>query len=149
MSHADPNSSDAVTALYAYTLERGDVGFLHQHVVDVLCAQHADESTPPVRLVFALVGLYLHVERGQTGRYVQRVHASLAQRRPAWPALSLPATRGALTVQDVLAAPAGPARDAAIDAWCAAVWTAYGPCRDTVIDFLRRYGRDLETRGDA
>ena len=137
------SESDAA-ALYAYTLERGDAAFTHQHVVDALCAQGADASTPPMRLVFALVGLYLHVERGSTRRHVQRVHAALAKQRPVWPTLSLPATRGALTVRDVLAAPAGPPRDAAIDAWCAAVWSAYSPCRDAVVSFVRRYAADAE-----
>ena len=136
--------SDVAAALYAYTLERGDAAFVHQHVVDALCAQDADASTPPMRLVFALVGLYLRVERGSTGRHVQRVHAALAKQRPVWPTVSLPATRGALTAHDVLAATAGAARDAAIDAWCASVWEAYGPSRMTVIEFLRRYGEDSD-----
>jgi len=87
------DSSHATASLYAYTLERGDAAFVHQHVVDALCAQEADASTPPMRLVFALI-----------------------------------------------VAPAGQARDAAIDAWCAAVWAAYGPCRDAVVAFLHRYG---------
>ena len=138
----DNTDSDIAATLYAYTLERGDDAFVHQHVVDALCAQDADATTPPMRLVFALVGLYLHVERSQTGRQVQRVHAVLAQRKPVWPTLVLPPTRGALTAQDVLAAPAGPSRDAAIDAWCASVWTAYGPCRQAIVDFLQRYGSD-------
>jgi hypothetical protein len=125
--------------LYAYTLERGDAAFVHQHVVDALCAQDADASTPPMRLVFALVGLYLHVERGCTGRHVQRVHATLAKQRPVWPKLALPATRGALLVQDVLDAPAGELRDAAIDAWCASVWTAYSSSHDAIVEFLQRY----------
>jgi hypothetical protein len=134
------DASDVASALYAYTLARGDAAFVHQHVVDALCAQEADAATPPMRLVFALVGLYLHVELGNTGRQVQRVHAALARRQPVWPTLPLPAARGAITAQAVLAAPEGPPRDAAIDAWCAAVWAAYSPCRDAVVGFLHRYG---------
>lgn len=133
------SESDAAAALYAYTVERGDAAFVHQHVVDALCAQDADASTPPMRLVFALAGLYLHVERGYTGRRVQRVHAALAARRPPFPTLSLPASRGALTARDVLAAPAGAPRDAVIDQWCAAIWTAYGPSRHTIVDFVERH----------
>ena len=140
------SSSDAAATLYAYTLERGDAAFVHQHVVDALCAQDADASTPPMRLVFALVGLYLHVERGSTGRHVQRVHAALAKQRPMWPTLSLPASRGAFTAHDVLAAPAGPARDAAVDAWCASVWAAYSQSRVAIVEFVGRYGQGEEAR---
>lgn len=138
--------SEIASSLYAYSLERGDAAFVHQHVVDALCAQAADATTPSMRLVFALVGLYLHVERGRTGREVQRVHAALARRRPAWPTLPLPASRGAFTARDVLATPAGPLRDAAIDAWCESVWAAYRPCRAAIVGFLDRYG---DGRGGA
>lgn len=133
--------SQDVWSLYAYTLGRGDADFVHQHVVDAQCAHEADAATPQMRLTFALAGLYLHVERHYSGRQVQRVHALLARRQPPWPVLApLPANRGALSARDVLAAPAGPARDAAIDAWCAALWAAYAPCRGLIVEFLQRQG---------
>lgn len=53
---------DAYDELCAYTLTRGDPGFIHQHVVDAFTAQHADETTEPITLTFALVGLYPRVE---------------------------------------------------------------------------------------
>ncbi|HXG53369.1 MAG TPA: DUF5946 family protein, partial [candidate division Zixibacteria bacterium] len=53
--------------LQCYTLGHGGLEFIHQHVVDAWAAQHADEQTKPIRLTFALVGLYLHVERGFSG----------------------------------------------------------------------------------
>ena len=93
-----------------------------------------------MQLTFALAGLYLKVELGYTGRQVRQVHAALARRRPAWPLVEPPTLRGTMTVEDVLAAPAGPPRDATIDAWCAAVWTAFAPCRQIVIDFLKDNG---------
>lgn len=128
------------SALWAYTLEHRGASFVHQHVVDAFAAQHADASTPPIRFTFALIGLYLHVELGYTGRQVQRVHAALARPGRVWPAIAIPEHRGTLTAADVLAAPAGPARDAAIDAWCAGVWAAYAPSRDVVIALLRDEG---------
>lgn len=133
-------SDDGRAALYAYTLGRGDAAFIHQHAVDALCAQKADVATPPIRLAFALVGLHLRVERGYTGRQVQRVHAMLADRATTWPVFELPASRGEITIQNVLAAPEGPERDAAIDAWCASVWSAYKAYTDDVVGLLRRYG---------
>ncbi len=95
MSTAD----DAQAELWAYTLGRGDAAFMHQHAVDSLGAQRADARTTPMQLTFALVGLYLYVERRYTGRQVQQVHAMLARRRPPrWPTIvppvSLPGRRG-------------------------------------------------------
>src|SRR5262249_34900967 len=57
-----------------YTLAHGDPSFIHQHVVDAFAAQNSGEHDKPIRLTFALVGLYLHVERGLSGRQVQRAH---------------------------------------------------------------------------
>jgi len=137
MSTAD----DAQAELWAYTLGRGDAAFMHQHAVDSLGAQRADARTTPMQLTFALVGLYLYVERRYTGRQVQQVHAMLARRRPPrWPTIVPPVSRGTITAADVVAAPAGPARDAAIGRWCADVWAAYGACRDVVVEFLHTSG---------
>lgn len=131
---------EAEAELWAYTLGRGDAEFVHQHAVDARAAQRADAETTAMQLAFALVGLYLHVERGCTGRQIQQVHARLARRQPLeWPAIVPPAVRGTITAADVVAAPAGPARDAAIDAWCADVWAAYGAWRGVVIELLGTY----------
>ena len=131
---------DAQAELWAYTLARGDATFVHQHALDALSAQRADDRTTAMQLTFALVGLYLAVERGYTGRQVQQVHAALARRRPSrWPTLAPPANRGIISLAQVLAAPAGPVRDAAIGEWCADVWSAYAMCRDAVIEFLRAH----------
>jgi hypothetical protein len=133
-------ADDTRSALFAYTLSRGDDAFVHQHAVDALGAQTADDRTTPIQLTFALAGLFLKVERGYTGRQVQRVHAALAQRQPAWPRLEPPSFRGSITADDVLAAPEGAERDRTIDAWCAAVWAAYASCRDSIVEFLTHNG---------
>jgi len=52
----------AYNELCCYTLAHGDLSFIHQHVVDSFAAQNADENTKPIKLTFALIGLYLHVE---------------------------------------------------------------------------------------
>ena len=65
---------------------------------------------------------------------------AMARERHAWPAFPLPADRGALTAADVLAAPPGVGRDAAIDAWCAAVWAAYADSHAAVAALVRRHG---------
>ena len=126
------SEGDAYDELRFDTLSRGDAAFVHQHVVDAWTAQHADATTKPIALAFALVGLCLHVERGSTGREVQLAHVKLARQRRQWPAFELPARRGEVTVRDVLLAEGAEERDIAIDEWCACVWSAYSSSHDAV-----------------
>ena len=114
-------------------------GFILQHVADAFAVQTANENTPPIALVFGLVGLYLHVEKQFSGRRVQEVHMLLGRRKRAWPSFHVPGDRGAMTVVDVLAATPGPERDTAIENWCRSVWNSFGSHRDTIIAFLRDY----------
>ena len=51
-----------------YTLAHSSPSFLHQHVVDAHTAQHTDETTKPIAIVFALIGLYLFLEKDFSGR---------------------------------------------------------------------------------
>ena len=124
----------------AYTLTHGDRTFIHQHVVDAWAAQHARADSKPIGVFFALVGLYLYIEQGFTGREVQRAHMQLAKRPEPWPVGALPAARGRITALDVLAAPEGTARDAMIQVWAKSVWGAYAESRERVIELLRRRG---------
>ena len=123
--------------LTAYTLSHQDPSFIHQHVLDAFAAQTADETTKPITLTFALVGLYLRSERQYSGMQVQRVHILLARRRKQWPRFDIPEHRGALTVRDVIEAPPGPERDQMIRRWADCVWHAYSPQRDSVVDLLK------------
>jgi hypothetical protein len=131
---------DAFAELCCYTLAHGDRSFIHQHVVDAFAVQLADAQTKPIAITFGLIGLYLHIEKQFSGRQVQRVHMLLAQRKRPWPVFHLPRDRGAITVAEVLAAPAGPERDKAIDAWCSSVWQAFRGSRQAVVDLLLEYG---------
>lgn len=135
-----PSELDAYHELSAYTLGHGGLSFIHQHVVDAWAAQHADEGTKPIGLTFALVGLYLHLEKGFSGRQVQRAHMQMGREKRQWPGFILPAQRGAVTAIDVIAAPEGPERDKAIDEWCRSVWEAFFANRPAVDALLREYG---------
>ena len=130
----------AYDELQCYTLGHGSPGFIHQHVVDAWAAQHADEQTKPIGLAFALIGLYLHVERRFSGRQVQRVHMKLGRRRRTWPSFPLPRERGSVTAVQVMAAQAGPERDKAIDSWCASVWDAFRDSHRAVAELLKHHG---------
>lgn len=141
-----PDSPEPAEAqeLYAelccYTLTHGDPAFIHQHVVDAHAAQSAGGQTKPITITFALVGLYLLVEKQYTGRQVQRAHMRLAQRKGPWPGFHLPEDRGAMTVNEVMAAPPGPERDTAIHEWCTSVWQAYRESLPLVAGLLRERG---------
>ena len=131
---------DAYDELCCYTLAHGHPDFIHQHVVDARAAQMADAAVKPIAITFALAGLYLHLEKGFTGRQVQLAHMKMARAKHQWPSFALPDDRGAITPADVMRAPEGAARDAAIDAWCASVWSAYSASRDTIDTLLRQHG---------
>jgi hypothetical protein len=122
----------ALTELSAYTLTRGDPEFIHQHVVDAWAAQHAKPDSKRIGVAFGLIGLYLHFERGRTGREVQLAHMRLARKRKEWPAFDPPAEQSDLTVVDVLQSPVGPERDAAIERWAANVWQSWRASHERV-----------------
>ncbi len=138
--------AEAYNELMGYTLMLRDEAFIHQHVVDAWMAQHADETTKPIGLTFALIGLYLHVERGFSGRQVQQAHRTLGRRRRAWPRFPLPAGRGSITAVDVIAAAPGAARNEAIDAWASSTWQAFQDSRPAVAGLLAEYGIDGDRR---
>ncbi len=133
---AGPGDDEAYQELQGYTLLHGDPAFIHQHVVDAFAAQHASAEDKPIRVAFALVGLYLHLVRGASGREVQLAHMRLARRRRTWPRFDPPAERGEVTPTDVMAAAAGPDRDRAIDAWCRSVWSAWHASHERVARLL-------------
>lgn len=131
--------ADALDALSGYTLALKDATFIHQHVVDAYAAQRADERTKPIKITFALVGLYLMIEKGFSGKQVQLAHMRMGRRKRSWPAFPLPADRGSVTVVEVMQTPEGPPRNAAIQAWCRSVWSAYAGSREAVAALLREY----------
>ncbi len=130
---------EAYENLCYYTLAQRDPAFIHQHVVDAFAAQDSSEEDKPIRLTFALVGLYLHVERGFLGKEVQLAHMKLARKKQTWPTLARPEDRGAINAATVLAAPRDD-RDKLIDAWCESVWEAFSDGHDTIKKLLADHG---------
>lgn len=120
-----------------YTLARGDAEFIHQNAVDAFAAQHADETTKPIVVVFALVGLYLHLEKGFTGKQVQRAHMQMARYHRQWPRLAVAHEPAAITVADVVGAAPGADRDAMIRRWCASVWEGWRGSREAIVSLAR------------
>jgi hypothetical protein len=130
---------DRYSELAYYTLAHPDPAFIHQHIVDAYTAQHADETTRPIAVVFALIGLYLHLEKNYSGRQVQRAHMQLAKWPNTWPKLPIPTERSEISIEDVLAAGAGPARDAMIDRWCKAVWKSWQESHPAIISIAQKH----------
>jgi hypothetical protein len=124
----------AYEELYVYTM--GRPGFILQHVVDAWAVQTTDADTKPIKVVFGLIGLYLRVEKGWTGRQVQLKHMELGKRKRDWPRVRLPEGRGKMRVTDVMVAVEGETRDRAIDGWCRSVWEACGEARHTIVTLL-------------
>jgi hypothetical protein len=125
------NASPACWKLYgelnAYTLTRGDreSAFIHQLQVDAYSAQHVVANPRPIGPAFALIGLYLTCERSYAGRQVQHTHMLLARRSKTWPQFAPPSHAGDMTILDVIQAPPGEERDAALHRWGYSVWQAW------------------------
>jgi hypothetical protein len=115
--------------LSAYTLTHGDPKFIHQHAVDAWQAQHLVASKSNIGLAFSLIGLYLALEKGYSGRQVQLAHMELGRAKRTWAWFDPPAEYK-LTVVDVLQTDPGADRDAALMEWAASVWEAWSHAQD-------------------
>ena len=108
-----------------WTLAQNDGRFIHQHSVDAYEAQHAGGKARPITAVFGLIGLYLTLEKGYTGRQVQLAHIKIASRRKDWPRLHPTARRAGLTVLDVLMAETDAEREKMLRKWAESVWKSW------------------------
>jgi hypothetical protein len=128
---------DLYNELAFYTLAHPDPAFIHQNVVDAYAAQHANESSKPIYIVFALIGLYLCVEKNFTGKQAQKAHMQLAKTHRQYVRPPLPKDRGTIGISDVLAVPPGPARDAMIHSWCVTAWSAWSESREQIVKLAK------------
>jgi hypothetical protein len=125
--------------LSLYTLTHGDAFFIHQVAVDAYAAQHAGPASKTITVAFALVGLCLLLERGYTGKAVQRAHMRFVNQSKRWPSFDPPAHRGSVTVADVLRAVSGSERDARIMQWATSMWMAWEQAHPAVRTLIARY----------
>ena len=126
-----------MSELSYYTLASGDPAFIHQHLVDAYGAQHVRLSKSAIGPAFALAGLYLAVEKGFTGRQVQKMHMLMASKSKDWPRFTPPANLGSLTVADVLKVEPGPGRDQELMRWCASVWSVWSAQQEGVRQMMK------------
>jgi Family of unknown function (DUF5946) len=135
--HASGECMELYYQLSLYTSTHGYETFIHQLALDAYGAQHSGGGMRPVTTAFSLIGLYLAAVHGFTGRQVQQAHMELGRLGTEWPELTPPSSSGAVTVQDVLRAEAGAARDAKIQAWVRSVWESWAHAHDWVTTAAR------------
>jgi hypothetical protein len=131
--------------LQCYTVAKQDPAFIHQHAVDAYEAQHVGGTTRNITVAFGLIGLYLALEKGYTGRQVQLAHMSIAKTREDWPRLEPPDQPAFVTVMDVLCAGTDAEKDVLVRKWMDAVWESWADrhawVRKTTEDLLSSYKR--------
>jgi hypothetical protein len=141
------NASGECMQLYSdlmcYTVAKQDPEFIHQHAVDTYAAQHAGGTARNITVAFGLIGLYLALEKGYTGRQVQLAHMSIAKTKKSWPRLEPPRQPAVVTVMDVLQAGTDAEKDAMIRKWMRAVWESWGDrhawVRETTDELLKTH----------
>jgi hypothetical protein len=130
--HASGECLQLYEELAAYNMSKNDPDFIHQLAVDAYGAQHSGGVTRNITTAFALIGLYLSIECGYTGRQVQKAHMELAKRRHDWPRFEPPQQTYSLTVFDVLRAEPGKKRDEMLKSWAEDVWKTWEHYHDRV-----------------
>jgi hypothetical protein len=118
--------------LSCYTVAKQDPAFIHQHAVDAYEAQHAGGKTRNITVAFGLIGLFLALEKGYSGRQVQLAHMKIAKIQKSWPSFDPPGKPAEITVWDVLQTGTDPEKDAMIRQWMAAVWEGWADRQDWV-----------------
>lgn len=131
------SDQDLYNELSLYTLQHRDLSFIHQYIVDAFMAQNANEKTKPIAIAFALIGLYLHLEKGYSGREVQLAHMQMGKSKKEWPKFSFPKYRGEITISDVLKAKPGTKRDQMINKWSESVWKSWSNNRHKIIELVQ------------
>ncbi len=132
-------TDESYSELAFYTLLHPDQElFIHQYVVDAWTAQQADEHKKRIAVIYALVGLYLFLEKGYSGKQVQQAHVLLSKDKSNMPQIRIPAEKGGIRIDDVLKAAPGPDRDTRITEWCHSVWNAYQDSHQIIADYLSK-----------
>lgn len=124
--------------LSAYTLSLRDNKFPHQYVVDAYAAQHASIDSKPIRIAFSLIGIYLALEHGYTGREVQLAHISLARKSKSWPKFITPRKKADMTVQDVVNVNDNLKHEQILK-WMKSVWDIWGDEHKNVEELVNKY----------
>ena len=136
---ASPECWDLFCKLSAKTMSLHDTEFIHQTAIDSYQAQHAGGINKNISVAFGLIGLYLALERGYSGREVQKAHMVLANRFKDWPKFEPPTREWQMTVQDILQAKSDSEYREKIRLWAKSVWEKWQSDRDRIIELVEKY----------
>jgi hypothetical protein len=125
--------------LSVYTISLQDPEFLHQHAVDAYEASHGGGKTKAITVVFGLIGLYLALEKGYTGKEVQRAHMELARQNKDWPLLVPPHETPMVSILEVVQAKEGNERNQKMMEWARAIWQTWEKDHQFIADLTRKY----------
>lgn len=117
-----------------YTLSHKGKDFIHQHLVDAYTIQTANEHTKPIAIIYALAGIYIHVEKNYTGKEVQQAHLIMSKKSKIFPTITLPKNRGTITISDIIKIDNPEEKDIAIHKWCESVWQAFSTQHEIIIE---------------
>ena len=111
----------------------------HRLTVDAYAAQHPGrvDRRASQSVTIHLIALHLTLERGSDPSYVRRVLSATVERNQhQFPWMEPPASLGAVTVVDVLAAVSPEEHVATVRRWARAVYDAWAPRRAEFLRFL-------------
>ncbi|MEC5146370.1 DUF5946 family protein [Chitinophaga sp. 212800010-3] len=121
--NASGECQELFNELSGRTFSFRDPDFHHQLAVDAYGAQHSGGISRGITTAYALIGLYLTLECGYTGKQVQHIHSIIAKQ--SWTAPALPVQAGTVTVQEVLKATTEDGLYAAMKKWGQSVWDSW------------------------
>jgi hypothetical protein len=140
--HASFNTNITCQELYNeiayYTLSLQDNYFIHQLLVDTFASQHSNIYTKPIKITFALIGLYLVNERNYTGKQVQQAHIDLANKNKSWPHFQTSSEQNWITIQDVIKVPDNQKQEM-IKKWCKSAWEVWKPEESRLAEIASKY----------
>jgi Family of unknown function (DUF5946) len=147
--HRDPaghiNASGACQAVHdrvaAFEAEHLSLGRFRQMRVDVYGAQHAGSPTPPVRVIYGLVGLHLALDSCLSGDGVRQAHSLMGKPGADWLRFEI-SPRADLTVLDAAAAGAdggsAPGHAEGMLRWGRSVWSSWAAAHESIAEFTGR-----------
>jgi len=129
--------------LSGYIAQGYDEEFIQQMSIDTYEAQHAGGTTKNIAGAFGLIGLYLSLEKGFSGKEVQRAHMDLANRSKEWPRFGPSPSKWKMTVKNVV--DAGPKKSKKmIHLWAKATWKEWEFEKERIIGLMNKVSPGLE-----